>query len=242
MPIPLVVWAVGIGASAIAGAVKTIKAGGRVKQVKVRYAGRRARYEAFHAKYEARHELAATEMKGLATLRLRAMVTVGEAVRFLERAKLKDRDLHERVDITPGELVAWQKAAVNAVELLGGALTAASSGALAATAAYGLVGTLASASTGTAIATLSGAAATNATLAWLGGGTLAAGGGGVAAGTLVLGGLAAGPAILVVGWVADWQAAKQEATFEGHIAAMDRDEAQKRDIMSALDVMSLRIQ
>ena len=78
----------------------------------------------------------------------------------------------------------------------GGAL----GGALTAYGAYSGVMAFGAASTGTAISTLSGAAATNATLAWLGGGSIAAGGGGVAAGTLALGALAAGPALLVAGW------------------------------------------
>lgn len=60
---------------------------------------------------------------------------------------------------------------------------------------------LATASTGTAISTLSGAAATNATLAWLGGGTIAAGGGGVALGTMILGGVVAGPALAIFGHI-----------------------------------------
>jgi hypothetical protein len=51
---------------------------------------------------------------------------------------------------------------------------------------------LASASTGTAISSLSGAAATNALLAFLGGGAVSSGGGGIAAGTIVLGGITAG--------------------------------------------------
>lgn len=57
------------------------------------------------------------------------------------------------------------------------------------------------ASTGTAIGGLSGAAAWNATLAWLGGGSLAAGGGGMALGTLVLGGITVGPALMIGGFV-----------------------------------------
>ncbi len=60
---------------------------------------------------------------------------------------------------------------------------------------------LATASTGTAISTLSGAAATNATLAWLGGGSLAAGGGGMALGTMILGGIVAGPALAIFGHI-----------------------------------------
>ncbi|MEL3908307.1 MAG: hypothetical protein P1P64_04760 [Treponemataceae bacterium] len=65
--------------------------------------------------------------------------------------------------------------------------------------AWALAGTIGTASTGTAIASLSGVAATKATLAWLGGGSLAAGGGGMAAGTALLGGLVAVPALAVMG-------------------------------------------
>lgn len=57
------------------------------------------------------------------------------------------------------------------------------------------------ASTGAAISGLSGAAAWNATLAWLGGGSLAAGGGGMALGSLVLGGITVGPAVLIGGFM-----------------------------------------
>lgn len=52
---------------------------------------------------------------------------------------------------------------------------------------------------GTAISALSGVAASNATLAFFGGGSLAAGGLGMAGGAAVLGGLVAGPALLVMG-------------------------------------------
>lgn len=80
--------------------------------------------------------------------------------------------------------------------------------------AYLGVGTLATASTGTAISGLSGAAATNATLAWLGGGSLASGGFGMAGGTLVLGGLVAGPLLAIGGSVFAYKAA--EAKDEAH--------------------------
>lgn len=74
-------------------------------------------------------------------------------------------------------------------------------GAAVAFGAYSGTMLLATASTGTAISTLSGAAATNATLAWLGGGSLAAGGGGMALGTMVLGGMVAGPALAIFGHI-----------------------------------------
>lgn len=84
----------------------------------------------------------------------------------------------------------------------GGTVAGTAGGALVAFGAYGAAQALAVASTGTAISTLSGAAATNATLAFFGGGSLAAGGLGVAGGAAVLGGLVAGPALMVIGLVA----------------------------------------
>lgn len=94
--------------------------------------------------------------------------------------------------------------------LAGGAAAGVTSGALTAFGAYGLAQTFAVASTGTAIASLSGAAATNATLAFFGGGALASGAGalGVAGGVGVLGGLVAGPALMVMGFVAGAKADK----------------------------------
>ena len=86
--------------------------------------------------------------------------------------------------------------------LAGGTIAGTAGGALVAFGAYGAAQALAVASTGTAIASLSGAAATNATLAFFGGGSLAAGGLGMAGGTAVLGGLVAGPALMVMGLVA----------------------------------------
>ena len=96
-----------------------------------------------------------------------------------------------------------------ALNIAGGVLAGGAGGALVALGAYGAVQALAVASTGTAIASLSGAAATNATLAFFGGGSLAAGGLGMAGGTAVLGGLVAGPALLVMGFVFDAAASKK---------------------------------
>lgn len=90
----------------------------------------------------------------------------------------------------------------------GGTVAGVSGGALLAFGAYGAAQALAVASTGTAIASLSGIAATNATLAFFGGGSIAAGGLGIAGGTVVLGGLVAGPALMVIGFVAGAAAKK----------------------------------
>jgi hypothetical protein len=92
------------------------------------------------------------------------------------------------------EVLDAQSLAVGGLKVVGVA-SAASQGTL------GLIGLFGTASTGTAISGLSGVAAWNATLAWLGGGSLAAGGGGMALGTVVLGGITVGPALMIGGFV-----------------------------------------
>lgn len=118
----------------------------------------------------------------------------------LDELKKMHLDDHEFVEL---------RSLVNfAGSLAGGAVAGTAGGALAAFGAYGAAQALAFASTGTAISALSGAAATNATLAFFGGGSLAAGGLGMAGGTAVLGGLVAGPALMVMGLVAGSAAKK----------------------------------
>ncbi len=117
----------------------------------------------------------------------------------------------------------------------GGAAVGTVGGALAAFGAYGAAQALACASTGTAIASLSGAAATNATLAFFGGGSLAAGGLGMAGGTVVLGGIVAGPALMVMGFIAG-HAAKKE------LEKARTNQAEAIQISSQLDTASLQCQ
>lgn len=95
-----------------------------------------------------------------------------------------------------------------AASVVGGAVAGTAGGAVTAVGAYGAASTLATASTGTAISSLSGAAASNATLAFFGGGSVATGGLGVAGGTAVLGGLVAGPTLMIMGLIASSKAGK----------------------------------
>lgn len=131
-------------------------------------------------------------------------------------SKIKNVDFREsegleelkKFHVDEKEFVELKSMATFAGSLAGGAVAGTAGGALAAFGAYGAAQALACASTGTAIASLSGAAATNATLAFFGGGSLAAGGLGMAGGTAVLGGLVAGPALMVMGFVAGHAAKK----------------------------------
>lgn len=108
-----------------------------------------------------------------------------------------------------------------AVSLAAGSVVGAAGGALTALGAYSAAATFATASTGTAIGTLSGAAASNATLAFFGGGSLATGGLGMAGGTAVLGGLVAGPALLVMGVITGVTAEKGLEDAKKHAAEAD---------------------
>ena len=136
---------------------------------------------------------------------------------FLETfTKIKNVDFRDsagleelrKMHIDSADFDEMQSLVSFAGSIAGGAAAGTAGGALIAFGAYGAAQILASASTGTAIASLSGAAATNATLAFFGGGSLAAGGLGMAGGAAVLGGLVAGPALLVLGLVAGHAAKK----------------------------------
>ncbi len=106
-----------------------------------------------------------------------------------------------KLNISNQSIAEMKQTALKATSVLGSGVTGIGAGVLLGWGTYGGVMALGTASTGTAIAGLSGAAATNATLAWLGGGALAAGGGGMALGTAVLGGIIAGPALLIAGGI-----------------------------------------
>ena len=131
--------------------------------------------------------------------------TIGRFIAFLERIGQKsstDKRFLEGLDgISTEEIKEYKAAALEAEKFAKGGFGAAAAGAAGGYGATTMATSVGVASTGTAISGLSGAAAWNATLAWLGGGSLAAGGGGMALGTLVLGGVAVGPALAVFGFV-----------------------------------------
>ncbi len=149
-----------------------------------------------------------TSIEELGKTKLKAY---GEEIKeFVEVfSKIKNVDLKEseginelkKINITEETLNEMRDTAIGATDILGSGISGIGAGVLLGWGTYGGVMALGTASTGAAIGGLSGAAATNATLAWLGGGALAAGGGGMALGTAVLGGIIAGPALLVAGGI-----------------------------------------
>lgn len=137
-----------------------------------------------------------------------------EIFRTLKNVELTgDAGVNELIEYVgdPEKLTGLEPITLQMAEVGSAAAGSAAAGALAGLAAYGGTGLFAAASTGTAISSLSGAAATNATLAWLGGGSLAAGGFGMAGGTVVMGGMVAGPALLFAGFIAS---AKADENYE----------------------------
>jgi hypothetical protein len=112
-----------------------------------------------------------------------------------QKNKGREYEILESVDIKREEIAEIEDLGISSANLAKGAMGSLAIGTIALfgtkAAVIGGVTAFASASTGTAISSLSGAAATNAILAFLGGGSIASGGGGIAAGTIVLGGITA---------------------------------------------------
>jgi gas vesicle protein len=140
-------------------------------------------------------------------------------------------DSELRDSLTAEELSEMKQLSLTAGEIVSGGIASLGTGALAGVASYGGAMMFASASTGTAIASLTGVAATNATLAWFGGGSLAVGGLGMAGGTLVLGGLVAGPVLAVGGLL---MAAKAKANLAEAKAKYREAEAAIEKMQNAL--------
>ncbi len=104
--------------------------------------------------------------------------------------------------------------------------------------AISLAEAIGTASTGTAIASLSGAAYTNALLAWFGGGAVAVGGGGIALGTLVLGGIIAGPAIAIGGFTLLKNAEKALTEAKEYEYKVDKAIAEIRKSLLKIDCLN----
>lgn len=243
MPLPLIP-ALLLGGSVVTGVkglYDTLTVTSQMQKLKQDYDNRCKQYKQNRANYKRRYNKISLHLQALYELRLNVLVTLGEAVAFLQKARLKERNLFEDIKILPEQLAVWEGVSLQAVDVLKGLAKGLNAGVVTASAIYGLSAVIGTASTGTPIATLSGAAATNATLAWLGGGALAAGGGGMALGTAVLGGLVAGPALLVTGFFVNSKLEEFKTEVAIKTAQMDVAEAEMRKQIAEFDAIHAQI-
>ena len=214
MPLPLLF----IGVAAVTGAIgggKTVKAGIDQKKAKELNAEANSMVDEAAKRLDVLRSQCGDSLNSLGQIKVSVL---NSSVRsFLDTfEKIKNVDFQEslglleisKLHIDKKDFEALGNMSNFAVSLGQGGIAGVAGGAATAFGAYGAATALATASTGTAISTLSGAAATNATLAFFGGGSLAAGGLGIAGGTAVLGGLVAGPALLVMGFITGAKAGK----------------------------------
>lgn len=215
MPIPVLLLGIAAGASGAVGLGKTIKAGIDDNNARMINQSANELIENATKNINAQREACSRSLNRLGELKLYILnSSISMFVDSFQR--IKNIDFHtvddmndlSRLQIDEKKFEELKDLANLAGSVAGGAIAGTAGGALTALGAYGAVHAFAAASTGTAIASLSGAAATNATLAWLGGGALSAGGLGVAGGAALLGGLVAGPALMVLGFVTGSSSAK----------------------------------
>ena len=158
--------------------------------------------------------------------------TIGRFVALIERigqqASQSNMDFLESLEgVSPQKIREYKAASLEAKRFATGGFKAVGAAYAASQGTLAVVGLFGTASTGAAISGLSGAAS-SATLAWLGGGSLAVGGGGMALGTLVLGGIAAGPALMIGGSVLGGQGEKA-LTHARHYEAQANSEIARLD-------------
>lgn len=238
MPIPFLL----AGAAAVAGVTgiaKGAKAMSNNAEAKSRISRARLMYDNAKEKLEKQRTDTSQRLEYLGKAKLEAWS--GEVNTFLDEFKSFQNvqmksglDINEKLKLqieNPDSLKEMEVAALNAAEVMQAGLASLGTGALAGIASYGGAMMFASASTGTAIATLSGAAATNATLAWFGGGALSAGGLGMAGGTMVLGGIVAGPVLAVAGFL-------MEAKSEENLANAEKTYAEAANAAEKMDMMT----
>ncbi|WP_066424353.1 hypothetical protein [Anabaena sp. 4-3] len=204
--IPIILGAAALASAAI-GAVKGVEGVSNMNQAKE--IGERAQKRHDQAVRQLKTEWEATNKlaEEYGQLQLDIMMrTIGRFVDFIERnmgkGKQSQKEFLEGLDgISVQQIKEYKTAVLEAEQFFKGGAKAIGAAAAGYGGAMSLATSVGVASTGAAISGLSGAAAWNATLAWLGGGSLAAGGGGMALGSIVLGGITVGPAVLIGGFV-----------------------------------------
>ncbi len=238
-----------LGVSALATAVTGIKKAWDAKQNfsaadrKVKSSEREWREAALAL--ESRREEVCSELNELGLLRTRiTSKSLSKFSRLVDQVAAGEFDVINIVGYKlPIEVVPMQEieqATYEATEFLRHGIQSAVSGAMVGAGVGQAVSMFGAASTGAAISGLSGAAATNATLAWLGGGSLATGGLGMAGGTAVLGGVVAGPVLMVMGYLAAGKSEQALTQATKHSAEIEEAAEQLKAASLALDALDLR--
>jgi hypothetical protein len=204
--IPLILGAAALASAAI-GAVKGVEGVSNMNQAKEIGERAQKRHEQAVSQLKTEWEVTNKLAEEYGQLQLDIMMrTIGRFVDFIERnigkANQSQKEFLQGLDgISVQQLKEYKTAVLEAEQFFKGGVNAIGAAAAGYGGAMSLATSVGVASTGAAISGLSGAAAWNATLAWLGGGSLAAGGGGMALGSIVLGGITVGPAVLIGGFV-----------------------------------------
>jgi len=204
--IPLILGAVAFGSAAF-GAIAGVSGVADMNEAKEIGERAQERHEYAVSKLKADWEATNKLAEEYGQLQLDVMMrTIGRFVAFIERIgqrnKKSEKDFLEGLDgISVQQIKEYKAAAIEAEQFFQGGAKAIAAATAGYGGAMGLATSVGVASTGTLIGSLSGAAAWNATLAWLGGGSIAAGGGGMALGSVILGGITIGPAVLIGGFV-----------------------------------------
>lgn len=194
----------------------TFGAAGRIERKMDDFEDLRVRYEEVYQEMEVKREKVNKVLENVIETKVAALKSLQKISSISKNLKSRDREFIYRKVGNDFETVDFARVnqTISAGQVALSATKSVSAGVGTALGAWALVSTVGTASTGAAIAGLSGVAATNATLAWFGGGAIAAGGGGIAAGTAVLGGIIAVPALALLGVFSHIQAGKKIAAIE----------------------------
>ncbi|MCL7749214.1 hypothetical protein [Halalkalibacter alkaliphilus] len=227
MPLPILIGAVAAGAAILGtGAVITAKdnfdkAKSIANDAENKYNEQKKEFEKKANETEALlAELGKIKVKVQST----TMMDFVKAYKQISNIDYKNKNFTNSVfkeKISPQEVRRIENNSMKASDLFSSGFQGISTGVLAGLGATSIATTLGTASTGTLISTLSGAAAQKAALAWLGGGALSAGGLGIAGGTALIGGVVAGPAILVTGAILDSKSEKALTEATNYAAKVD---------------------
>ncbi|MFZ3171820.1 MAG: hypothetical protein WA118_07565 [Carboxydocellales bacterium] len=220
----------------------TFGASGRIDSKVEEFEDLQYEYESSYQSMEFKRDSANKTLEELVKIKVRSVKSLNKINKISKNLKGKDREFVYRSIGKDLETVNFSQIelTLNTAQIAMNATKAFSSGIGTALGTWALASTFGTASTGTAIAGLSGAAATNATLAWLGGGAVAAGGGGIAAGTAVLGGLFAIPALALTGIFSHVQANKKIKEIEIQMNKLINEMDQIRSNILQLDLINKR--